>query len=350
LKAKSNARYAEDITGKVFMLVGEMVRWPAALGGDPVKVIRRRGGTVVEKLSPEVNYLVLSSRRAGGKAAAHRKAQKLNDKGAKIQVVDDAVLAHLLRPKLESASFYVAGGFNCCPGGEGPTHPRALVQTVGGVVHDTPTDQTQFGVIGERRAAGKADAERLIAPFVEAGSMIRLGEAAFLELISTHRPPGRDDGLAGLFVRLQTLVDPKKLERALKMLKAERMQLFAEATPQRIIGIVRSQRSDDVYACHLASDGTFGCRTMDLSNCMGLGGSSATGKACKHLVVLVMGLVHEGLLSSQNAEQWMSLASTKGVSSSTEASAEAILRYKGVQAGEMDWRPIETIPEDYYAM
>jgi hypothetical protein len=27
-----------------------------------------------------------------------------------------------------------------------------------------------------------------------------------------------------------------------------------------------------------------------------------------------------------------------------------IVRYKGAEAGEMDWRPTETIPEDFYAM
>jgi hypothetical protein len=25
------------------------------------------------------------------------------------------------------------------------------------------------------------------------------------------------------------------------------------------------------------------------------------------------------------------------------------IRYKGAEAGEVDWRPTETIPEDYYA-
>jgi hypothetical protein len=26
------------------------------------------------------------------------------------------------------------------------------------------------------------------------------------------------------------------------------------------------------------------------------------------------------------------------------------LRYKGAEAGEVDWRPTETIPEDYYTL
>ena len=29
---------------------------------------------------------------------------------------------------------------------------------------------------------------------------------------------------------------------------------------------------------------------------------------------------------------------------------DTLLRYKGAQAGEIDWRPTETMPEDFYAM
>jgi hypothetical protein len=60
--------------------------------------------------------------------------------------------------------------------------------------------------------------------------------------------------------------------------------------------------------------------------------------------------VNEGLLKSADAEQWLVKAATKNVSRNTELAAEAILKYKGVQAGEVDWRPIETVPEDYYSL
>jgi hypothetical protein len=29
---------------------------------------------------------------------------------------------------------------------------------------------------------------------------------------------------------------------------------------------------------------------------------------------------------------------------------DVLLRYKGHELGEIDWRPTETIPEDYYAL
>jgi hypothetical protein len=33
-----------------------------------------------------------------------------------------------------------------------------------------------------------------------------------------------------------------------------------------------------------------------------------------------------------------------------EIMSATFLRYKGAEAGEVDWRPTETIPEDFYAM
>ena len=27
-----------------------------------------------------------------------------------------------------------------------------------------------------------------------------------------------------------------------------------------------------------------------------------------------------------------------------------LFKYKGAEAGEIDWRPTETVPEDYYAL
>jgi len=32
------------------------------------------------------------------------------------------------------------------------------------------------------------------------------------------------------------------------------------------------------------------------------------------------------------------------------AISATFIKYKGAEAGEIDWRPTETIPEDYYAL
>ena len=34
----------------------------------------------------------------------------------------------------------------------------------------------------------------------------------------------------------------------------------------------------------------------------------------------------------------------------TEKLSQTFIKYKGAQSGTLDWRPVETLPEDYYAL
>ena len=141
-------------------------------------------------------------------------------------------------------------------------------------------------------------------------------------------------------------IDPAKLMKASTMLKADRFQLFSEVTPEHVVGVVKSQSDADlVYSCRLASDGSYTCCTQNLNACGGLRGS-----LCKHLLVLLVGLVQGSELDGQTAERWVSSARSKKPVLDKERMSEIFIRYKGAQAGEIDWRPTETIPEDYYAL
>ncbi len=146
--------------------------------------------------------------------------------------------------------------------------------------------------------------------------------------------------------RLADKSDPGRFERALKMLKRGKIQLFTDVTPEHVVGVVQSQSRDDtVYSCHLRNDGKFACVTTDLENCMGLG----EGKPCKHLLVLLIGLVHSGQFDPGTAMLWVSTKAKKGTRKDTNVLADTLIRYKGALAGEVDWRPTETLPEDFYA-
>ena len=46
---------------------------------------------------------------------------------------------------------------------------------------------------------------------------------------------------------------------------------------------------------------------------------------------------------------WMRAAKSKAPRTNPTLCAETLIQYKGAQAGEVDWRPTETIPEDFYA-
>lgn len=153
----------------------------------------------------------------------------------------------------------------------------------------------------------------------------------------------------GLVARLHKLMDANRMKRTLDMLKKEKHQLYFEVEETLVRGIVRSQKNANlVYSCVLTDNGTYSCATPDVSRCMGL-----SNEPCKHLLVLVIGLVHAGKLDPTTADRWMLAANEKGPRWNKTVKnyiCDSLLKYKGVVAGEVDWRPAETIPEDYYAM
>jgi len=153
----------------------------------------------------------------------------------------------------------------------------------------------------------------------------------------------------GLMARLHKIIDPGRMKRTLDMLKKESHQLYSEIEPTMIRGIVRSQKQADlVYSCVLTEDGTYSCATPDVKPCMGL-----SNEPCKHIMVLIIGLARAGLFDPATADRWMLAAKTKNPRWNKTVKnyvSDSLLKYKGVQAGEIDWRPTETIPEDFYAM
>jgi len=155
--------------------------------------------------------------------------------------------------------------------------------------------------------------------------------------------------LDGLLARLHKTIDTNRMTRTLEMLRGGTNQLFAEIESTAVRGVVRSQREPDlVYSCVLRADGTYACATPDLASCMGL-----RGEPCKHLLVLLIGLTKAGQLAPQTADRWVCAArgqKNKWNESIREEVSDTLLKYKGAEAGEIDWRPTETIPEDFYAL
>lgn len=100
-----------------------------------------------------------------------------------------------------------------------------------------------------------------------------------------------------------------------------------------------------MYSCSLASDGSFACCTQNLNVCGGL-----RGALCKHLLVLVIGLAQANEISPDVLDLWIQRSALQKPSLNRDAQSEVLLRYKGVEAGEIDWRPTETVPEDFYTL
>jgi uncharacterized protein YjbI with pentapeptide repeats len=150
----------------------------------------------------------------------------------------------------------------------------------------------------------------------------------------------------GFMERLAQHTDQSRLSKALQMLKADRFQLFAECKDESVTGVVRSQTDAElVYSCRLSADGGFACCTQNLNACGGL-----RGALCKHLLVLIVGLTKAGQLDPATVDAWVQASRARKPELDKDVMSETFLRYKGAEAGEVDWRPTETIPEDYYAL
>lgn len=140
--------------------------------------------------------------------------------------------------------------------------------------------------------------------------------------------------------RLNKDVEKARMDRALAMLKAERFQLFAEVAKDAVTGVVKSQSSPDlVYSCRLTQDGHYACCSQNLKPCGGL-----RGALCKHLLVLLIGLCTKGALKPTKVYPWIQKSRFRRPDLDGEVMSDALLKYKGAEAGEIDWRPTETIP------
>ncbi len=163
--------------------------------------------------------------------------------------------------------------------------------------------------------------------------------------VPTPAQAGKID-LKAFIAKLTASTDAARMSKVTKMLRADRFELFTDVTDDCVTGVVKSQTDRSLlYACRLAKSGSFFCCTQNLNHCGGL-----RGALCKHILVLIVGMAQHGQLDPALANAW-SVASKKHKPALDSTAATAtFVRYKGAEAGEVDWRPTETIPEDYYAL
>ncbi len=337
--------YAEDLGGKRFCFFGSFEAWPRVLGSaGPKAHVERRGGRLAKTVD-RADYLVIGDKRGKGKADALRRAEALRAKGKGPQTLDERAFLHLVRPKLDGKAFLFVGGLSRGLDLEGEA---AMVTAAGARVAGATEDAIDFVVIGEGRAKGKAALLARIEELQRTRKTLHvLDEGRFLELLAClRRPEDANYDARALAMHLRSLTDAKKVDRAIRMLKKQALQLYSQATADAVGGIVKSQTVEDAsYACWIREDGQYSCFDATLAQCMGL-----SGDLCKHLVVLLLGLAVQGVLDPRRAYAWALAASKKWPAEDQARSAELILRYRGAQAGEIDWRPTETVPEDYYAL
>jgi len=157
---------------------------------------------------------------------------------------------------------------------------------------------------------------------------------------------GKVNDVASFLKALEVRIEKPKIDKATKMLKASGFKLFNDITEQDVCGVVKSQTDPDlVYACRVMHDGQYSCCTQNLNVCGGLRGS-----ICKHLLVLIIGLVQAGELDPTTIDAWIAKTHSVKPELDKEVMGAIFIKYKGAEAGEVDWRPTETVPEDYYTL
>lgn len=159
--------------------------------------------------------------------------------------------------------------------------------------------------------------------------------------------PKKTVELPALITQLTRATDTSRMNKALDMLRKERFQLFTELNDDHLTGVVKSQTNPSLfYACKIDKGGTFMCCTQNLVRCGGLSKSLP----CKHLLVLMVGLAKSGGADPTVLSGWAKNVTPSRLKLDKDAMSATFIKYKGAEAGEIDWRPTETIPEDYYAL
>lgn len=143
--------------------------------------------------------------------------------------------------------------------------------------------------------------------------------------------------------RLRKHADGSRFAKSLKMLKKDGFQLFSKVDEEQVVGVVRSQTDHTlIYGCRLGSDGSFACCTQNLNHCGGL-----RGQPCKHILLLLMGLAHAEVLNPEVVWPWVLKSKKKSPELDKESMADVFLMHAQPEA--VDWRPTETLPEDFLA-
>jgi len=157
-------------------------------------------------------------------------------------------------------------------------------------------------------------------------------------------PSSTNMNMKGFMTALNKTVDNARISKALTMLKNSKFQLYLEVSNNDVIGIIKSQSDHSlVYSCHISRQGEFSCCTQNLNTCGGL-----RGRICKHILVLVIGLAQNKEMHFSQLYQWINNSCSHKPKLDRDKMSEVLLKYKGAEAGEIDWRPSETVPEDYY--
>ncbi len=144
-----------------------------------------------------------------------------------------------------------------------------------------------------------------------------------------------------------------KIHKAINMLRREKNLLYIEKTEGNLKAVVKSQTNPKKleYACSIKADGTFFCGTQNLRPCGGLRGS-----ICKHIILTLIATVKQGYMPNYELIDWVKKTINNRPKLNKPEATSIFLHYKDTINGnlnavnQIEWRPVEILPEDFMAL
>ena len=226
-----------------------------------------------------------------------------------------------------------------------------MVTAAGGVVTTDVDDKLDYLAIGHRRGDKKIATVNKAKKLIDAGATDHAARRGRVSRSRAARQAGERERRA----RLRRASSASSTATSTRRSSAARStccariasSCYTKLDGEHLVGVVRSQSgSGNVYASWLGFDGHYGCAQPDLEDCMGLQGAmlQAPDGARRRP------RAHRPDDAGAGAAVDGSDRNGKGPRKNDELCAETFIQYKGAEAGEVDWRPTETIPEDFYAV
>ena len=144
-----------------------------------------------------------------------------------------------------------------------------------------------------------------------------------------------------------------KIHKAINMLRREKNLLYIEKTEGNLKAVVKSQTNPKKleYACSIKADGTFFCGTQNLRPCGGL-----RGTICKHIILTLIATVKQEYMPNDELIDWVKKTIQNRPKLNKPEATSIFMHYKDAVNGNLDalkqieWRPVEILPEDFMAL
>lgn len=146
----------------------------------------------------------------------------------------------------------------------------------------------------------------------------------------------------------KTIRDPKvppRISKAISMFKKQKNLLYLDKDGVELKAVIKSQTNDTLdYAISIKNDGKFFCGTQNLRPCGGL-----RGKICKHIILGLIAAVKSGEANIDGMIDWVQNTKNFKPFLEKDEATEIFVKYKCALDGEIEWRPVELLPEDFIA-